>query len=57
MLRIVRIALFAFVPSLALGLMLAACSDDTTNMTTQDMPAVVRDMSLPVVRDLATPID
>jgi len=51
-LRIVRIALFVLVPTVALAVSVAACSDDTTGQTTQDMTAVVHDMAMPV-HDLA----
>ena len=58
MLRTIRIALLVIVPTLALGALVTACSDDTTNSTTQDMPAVVRDMAMPqTVHDLANPTD
>lgn len=46
-LRIVRIALFVLVPTVALAVSVAACSDDTTGQTTQDMTAVVHDMAMP----------
>lgn len=52
MLRIIRVALFVLVPSVALAVSVAACSDDTTNTPTQDMTAVVHDMSMKV-HDLA----
>lgn len=45
MLRIIRIALFVLVPTVALAVSVAACSDDTTGQTTQDMTAVVHDMA------------
>ena len=48
----VRIALLTIVPTLALGALASACSDDTTN-NGSDMSAV--DMS--VARDLAMPRD
>ena len=51
-LRIIRVALFVLVPTVALAVSVAACSDDTTNAPTQDMTAVVHDMSMPV-HDLA----
>ncbi len=54
MLRMIRIALLALVPTIALGVTLAACSDDTTGTTTQDMTAVVHDMA---THDLANPHD
>ena len=57
MLRIIRIALLVVVPTVALSALVTACSDDTTNVTTQDMPAVVHDMAMPVVHDLANPHD
>lgn len=47
MLRIVRNALFVLVPTVALAVSVAACSDDTTGQTTQDMTAVVHDMAMP----------
>jgi hypothetical protein len=57
-LRIVRIALLALVPMFALGVLVTACSDDTTSTTTQDMSGVVHDLSTPVVvHDLANPGD
>ena len=55
-LRTLRIALLVLVPTVALGALVTACSDDTTNTTVQDM-SVVRDLSTPVVRDLANPTD
>ena len=58
MLRIVRIALLALVPTLALGVTLGACSDDTTGTTTQDMTATVHDMATGgTTHDLANPHD
>ncbi len=58
MLRIVRIALFALVPTLALALSVAACSDDTTNQMVQDMAVTpVHDLSTTPVLDLAQPGD
>ena len=51
-LRIIRVALFVLVPTVALAVSVAACSDDTTNTPTQDMTAVVHDMSM-TVHDLA----
>ena len=58
MLRIIRIALLMIVPTVALSALVTACSDDTTNVTTQDMPAVVRDMAMQqTVHDLANPTD
>ncbi len=58
MLRIVRIALLALVPMFALGVLVTACSDDTTSVTTQDMATVVvKDLSPPAVHDLANPTD
>jgi hypothetical protein len=49
-LRIVRIALLTLIPTLALGTLAAACSDDTTNVTTVDMtvPTTGHDMAQPV---------
>jgi hypothetical protein len=55
-LRIVRIALFVLVPTVALAVTVAACSDDTTGQTTQDMTAVVHDMAT-TTHDLATQHD
>ena len=56
-LRIVRIALLTLVPMLALGASVAACSDDTTSQSTQDM-SVVHDLSTGgTVHDLANPTD
>jgi hypothetical protein len=52
-LRIVRIALVALVPTFALATLVTACSDDTTNQTTTDMPVVIHDMAMPVVHDMA----
>lgn len=56
-LRIARIVLLTLVPMLALGALVTACSDDTTNVTNMDMPAVVHDMAMPVVHDMANPHD
>ena len=57
-LRIIRIALFVLVPTVALGVTLGACSDDTTGTTTQDMTAVVHDMATGgTAHDLANPHD
>jgi hypothetical protein len=56
-LRIIRIALLTLVPMLALGALVTACSDDTTNTTVQDMSMTVKDMTTPVVHDMANPID
>ncbi len=56
-LRIIRIALFALVPTVALAVSVAACSDDTTGQTVQDMTAVVHDMATAPVHDLATTHD
>jgi hypothetical protein len=55
-LRIIRIALLTLIPALALGTFVAACSDDTTTVTTQDL-SVVHDLSTPVVHDMAQPVD
>ena len=55
-LRIIRIALFVLVPTVALAVSVAACSDDTTGQTTQDMTAVVHDMAT-TTHDLATQHD
>lgn len=44
------------VPTIALAASVAACSDDTTSQTTQDM-SVVHDLSTGVVHDLANPTD
>ena len=52
-LRIIRIALFVLVPTVALAVSVAACSDDTTGTTTQDMTAVVHDMAMTPTHDLA----
>jgi hypothetical protein len=53
-LRIVRIALLTLIPTLALGTLAAACSDDTTNATTVDMTAPTgHDMATPVMHDMA----
>ena len=46
MLRIIRIALLTLVPTLALGALASACSDDTTQAPTQDMAVTgVHDMA------------
>ena len=42
---------------LALGALVTACSDDTTNTPTADMTVVVKDLSMPVVHDMANPTD
>jgi hypothetical protein len=57
-LRIIRIALFVLVPTVALGVSLAACSDDTTGQTTQDMAVSGggHDLAMPT-HDLANPHD
>jgi len=39
--RMIRMALLALVPMIALGTLVAACSDDTTNTPTQDMTMTV----------------
>jgi len=52
-LRIIRIALFVLVPTVALAVSVAACSDDTTGTTSQDMTAVVHDMATTGAHDLA----
>jgi hypothetical protein len=44
-LRIIRIALLALVPTIALGTLVTACSDDTTNNSTVDKTATSRDMA------------
>jgi hypothetical protein len=57
-LRIVRIALLTLVPMLALGVLVTACSDDTTSVTTQDMSGVAHDLATaPVAHDMANPTD
>lgn len=56
-LRMIRIALLALVPMIALGTLVTACSDDTTNTPTADMTVVVKDLSMPVVHDMANPTD
>jgi hypothetical protein len=42
----IRMALLALVPMIALGTLVGACSDDTTNVTTQDI-------SMPMPKDMA----
>jgi len=54
--RIARILLLALVPMLALGALVTACSDDTTNMTGMDMTAVPHDIAMPP-HDMANPHD
>ena len=56
-LRFVRIALLALVPTVAFAALVTACSDDTTGTTTQDMTAVVHDMATGTTHDLANPHD
>lgn len=54
MLRIIRIMLLALVPTLALGALVTACSDDTTGTTTQDMAVTTtHDLATGTVHDLA----
>ncbi len=50
MLRIVRIALLALVPTLALGALATGCGDDTTVT-----PVGGADLSVPTGRDMITP--
>jgi hypothetical protein len=50
----IRMALLALVPMIAIGTLVAACSDDTTNTPTADMTVVVHDMA---THDLANPHD
>jgi hypothetical protein len=50
--------LFALVPTVALGVSLAACSDDTSEQTTQDMAVSGGSHDLaPPTHDLANPHD
>ena len=54
--RIARIVLLTLVPMLALGALVTACSDDTTNTTSMDMTAVSHDLTQ-TPHDMANPHD